>query len=142
MRKGFQFSVFSLFVFVPSWLILLPGCAMERSIEVACDTARLIGVTLAEKVNLEQSSAAAGAEIEDPTYRVMVLYVQGVLLEVGLDGVEVKGRISGHGGGTDKPLTAETIEALRQRGLGQDDIETLLQILKTENRKPNIGADP
>lgn len=116
--------------------VFLTGCAAWRASEVAADTARTIGVALVEKANFEQMSAEAGGSIEDPTYEVLAVYVQGILLRVGVDGVEVGGQIRGAGSGPDKRLSPETLEALRARGLGPDEMELLIQALLEAAREP------
>ena len=106
--------------------ILLTGCAFDRAIEAAADSARSISVALIEKSTITETSATAGGSINNPHYRVLAVAVQGVYLDIGLDGVTVQGNISGQGGGPDKPLSDKAAAAIREKLLQDDDFMRLL----------------
>jgi len=102
------------------------GCAFDRAVGAAADAARGVSVALIEKSTITQTNATAGGTINDPHYRVLAVAVQGVYLDIGLDGVTVHGDISGQGGGADKPLSAETMRAIHEQLLRDDSFRAWL----------------
>ena len=117
-----------------TWIILTlsfsrgpAGCASQRAVSAATDLARAVGVAIVEKSHFTDTAASAQADINNPHYRVLAALVQGVLLDIGLDGVQVQGALQGQGSGADIPLSAATLERIRRRGLDPDSIDRLIQ---------------
>lgn len=126
----------------PTLLLLPPlaGCAAERATQAAADVARMTATALIEKSHFTDSAAQVNGDIDDPTYTVDAFYVQGVHLQIGLRGVEVKGRISGQGRGDDVALTPETVAALRAQGLSEDDVTRVVKALMGRMEKAPVPA--
>ena len=114
-----------------AFLLLFPlfhaGCATERAISASTDLARAIGVAILEKSHFTDTAASANANINNPHYRVLAALIQGVYLDIGLDGVQVQGALQAQGSGPDVPLSPETLRMIRERGLGPDAVERLIE---------------
>ena len=114
-----------------AFLLLPPlfhaGCATERAISASSDLARAIGIAIVEKSHFTDTAASANANINNPHYRVLAALIQGVYLDVGLDGVQVQGTLQAQGSGPDVPLSPETLQMIRERGLGPDAVERLIE---------------
>jgi hypothetical protein len=126
------------------------GCAADNAAKAGIEVVGKIGQTLVEKANLTDFSASAGGHIHSPHYRGTVGYVQGIMYDFGLDGVEVDGQITGMGSGPDKPLTPETIAAMRvdlvKTGMGEKLADAAIEVLKakfaTTQPVPDDGQKP
>ena len=110
-----------------SLLIVGSGCATERAVSASTDLARAIGVAIVEKSHFTETAASANANINNPHYRVLAALVQGVLMDIGLDGVQVQGSLQGQGSGPDIPLSPETLRKIVD--LKMDKIRRRLQDL-------------
>ena len=105
-------------------LLASAGCALEKTVDAASDTARAVGMAIIESGELSRLSLAA--RLENPEYRVFVGLVQGVLMEVGLRGASLD---TGAGGsGTGGPGAA--VEVLRG-----DNTDRVLELLRELHRQ-------
>lgn len=91
------------------------GCAAERAATKTVEMAGAIGTAIIEKSHITDSDLSANANLNNPHYRVWAVMVNGVMLDIGLDGVQVGASARGSGSGDDKPLSEETKAAIRER---------------------------
>jgi hypothetical protein len=112
-------------------LVFNPACALEKSIDAAADIARSTAVTLLEKSPpLTNLAAGVQASIDNPTYRIFAVVVNGVLLEVGLEGVQLEGNANTIASGdAGDALSPETVRLLAQSLAGADAADELLKQL-------------
>lgn len=110
-------------------LLGLPGCVAMQAMDAATKTVHDVALVLAEKSNITETSAEAGASVEDPAWVIEGYWVQGVRVESRLRGVKASGKIRGSGSGPDKPLSPETLAELRRRGFTAEQILEMLAAL-------------
>ena len=124
----------------------LAGCALEKSIDAAADIARSTAVTLLEKSPpLTNLAAGVSADVDNPTYRIFAVVVNGVLLEVGLEGVKLKGEANTIASGeSGSALSPETVRLLADSLVGDDATDEFIQSLMDllQSRMEARGTDP
>ena len=115
-------------------LAVLLTCAAAFTIGCvgkAMDTAALMvqsaSDVMLEKAPLTEALLRADAVVDNPHYRVLAVHVDGLLLDMGLDGVRIAGNVEAQGEGDDQPLSDETKAKLRDFLL---EDETLLDWVK------------
>ena len=115
---------------VAGLLLLLPGCALEKAIDVAGDVARTTALTVVEKSPpLSSLAVGAQADITNPTYRVLAATVNGFLLEVGIQGLDIDSSLGGQGTGDGTQLSDEARAAIREQ-LGDDVADKVIGIIE------------
>ena len=108
----------------------LGGCAAERAAEGISSMAKATAMAIIEKSNFTSTDALASGRLNNPKYRVLAGMFNGVIIEIGLEGAELEGRLTGSGVGPDKPLSDETLAAIRAR-LTVSDWERFIAALRT-----------
>lgn len=118
---------FAIFLCALTVAAVFGGCAMERAVGAASDAARGITTMLINKAPITQVAANAEGEINNPHYRVLAVAVQGVLVDIGLDGVQVEGQIQGQGQGENQALSEAAAQQIRDALLKDDSFLALLK---------------
>lgn len=81
-------------------LVSLTGCGLEKSVDMATDFGRSVAIAAIEKAPPLQSLAASGtATIANPKYRIMAGLFNGIVAEIGLEGIVVTANLQGAGTG-------------------------------------------
>lgn len=105
------------------------GCAENEAVRHVGLMIREAMPVLLEKAQWTANQAQIDGAIRDPVYTLEGYWVTGLHAQVGVRGVELSGRISAIGSGTDRPLSEETLRWLREQGLSEEAVLALIERL-------------
>jgi len=83
------------------------GCAADKATTGAINLAEVVATKIAQDVPLQTGAMIASGRIQDPHYRIIAGMLNGVYVDIGLDGAYLDGTMQGQGTGGPVTQTPE-----------------------------------
>lgn len=115
---------------------LLTGCALDETARTGMVMVKDVTLKAVDRIPIDSGALAANANLNNPHYRVLAVMVNGVLLDVGLDGVVVQGNMQAQGAGGPAPIDPDLRERLDKILNEPSFWEKILSGLQEQQEKP------